>query len=80
MRGITLIALIREEIELILTQVQIGNYISNNDNTTNLENAFKTEDNNARVTKSNAVYEVTFKERKFLVSDCYRDWRRNFWF
>ncbi len=62
----------KENVDLILSQVQIENYVSNNDdNTTNLENAFKIEDKNATVTKSNAVYEVTFNGEKFLISnDC----------
>ena len=47
----------REEIDLILVRAQIDG----------LEKAFKSQDSNASVIQSNAVYEVTYKGNSFLV-------------
>lgn len=50
----------------------MNNYISKENQTKNLENAFKNEDKNATVTKSNAVYEVTFNGDKLLIGNDYK--------
>ncbi len=63
----------KEKIDLILAEAQMNNHASNGDQTQNLEKAFKKEDKKATVTKSNAVYEVTFKEKNLLISNDYKN-------
>lgn len=60
---------LKEEIELILLQIETRKNNNSNDATTILEKAFKTQDNNARVEKSNAIYEVSYKGNDILVSN-----------
>lgn len=60
-----------EKVNLILIQAKM-NKNNDKDATTNLEDAFKTEDKNASVTKINFVYEVTFEGKQLLVSDDYK--------
>ena len=52
-----------EKVNLILIQAKM-NKNNDKDATTNLEDAFKTEDKNASVTKINFVYEVTFEGKQ----------------